>query len=96
MSNLNNKKMTKGIAGIVVVGYALLTMIPLVWIILTSFKSPEDAIAYPPKVVSEFRLDGYVNIALLGSLHQFIGYWFRVDILSCISRCIGGIWLLSI
>lgn len=52
----------KNISGLVVIAYALLTMIPLVWILLTSFKSPQDAIAYPPKIVSEFKLDGYVNV----------------------------------
>lgn len=36
-------------AGILVVLYALITILPLVWIIGTSFKSPSDAIAYPPK-----------------------------------------------
>ena len=56
------KKLASHIAAAVVVGYAILTLIPLLWIFLTSFKSPEDAIAYPPKVVSEFRLDGYVNV----------------------------------
>lgn len=40
----------KWLAGAVVVAYALLTMIPLLWIVITSFKSPSDAIAYPPKV----------------------------------------------
>lgn len=70
MSTVNNsvqaapktKKLGKRIAAVVVIGYAVLTLIPLLWIFLTSFKSPEDAIAYPPKVLSEFRLDGYVNV----------------------------------
>jgi multiple sugar transport system permease protein len=56
------KKLGKTISGVVVVAYALLTMIPWVWILLTSLKSPQDAIAYPPKIVSELRLDGYVNV----------------------------------
>ena len=37
-------------------------MIPLVWILLTGFKSPADAISYPPKVVFDPTLEGYVNL----------------------------------
>ncbi|QIE54611.1 carbohydrate ABC transporter permease [Pikeienuella piscinae] len=52
----------KWIAGILVVGYALITILPLLWIVATGFKSPSDAIAYPPKVVFEPTLEGYVNL----------------------------------
>ena len=50
------------LAGAVVVAYALATMIPLVWIVLTGFKTPPDSISYPPKVVFEPSLEGYVNL----------------------------------
>ncbi|MEQ9346300.1 MAG: carbohydrate ABC transporter permease [Thalassospira sp.] len=53
---------TKWFAGILVVGYALITIAPLLWIIATGFKSPADSIAYPPKVVFEPSLEGYVNL----------------------------------
>ena len=53
---------TKWLAGILVVGYAIITLIPLVWIIATGFKSPTDSIAYPPVVVFEPTLEGYVNL----------------------------------
>ena len=52
----------KWIAGIIVVGYALITIMPLVWIIATGFKSPSDAIAYPPKIIFEPTVEGYVNL----------------------------------
>ena len=42
---------SKGIAGAVIVLYAAISMVPLVWIFLTAFKSPPDSIAYPPKIV---------------------------------------------
>jgi len=45
-----------------VIAYAAVSLIPLVWIILTSFRTPQDAIAYPPKVVAETSLVGYVNL----------------------------------
>ncbi len=55
-------KRTKWFAGIVVVLYAVITLMPLLWIIATGVKSPSDAIAYPPKVVFEPTVEGYVNL----------------------------------
>jgi multiple sugar transport system permease protein len=49
-------------AGILVVAYAVITILPLLWIVATGFKSPSDAIAYPPKLVFEPTLEGYVNL----------------------------------
>ena len=55
-------KGTKWFAGILVVAYAVITIIPLLWIIATGFKSPSDSIAYPPVVVFEPTFEGYVNL----------------------------------
>jgi len=52
----------KWFAGVIVVTYALITLLPLVWIIATGFKSSSDSIAYPPKVVFEPTVEGYVNL----------------------------------
>jgi multiple sugar transport system permease protein len=52
----------KWLSGILVIGYAIITIMPLLWIIATGFKSPADAIAYPPKLVFEPTLEGYVNL----------------------------------
>jgi len=52
----------KWIAGVLVIGYTLITLLPLVWIIATGFKSSSDSIAYPPKVVFEPTVEGYVNL----------------------------------
>ena len=52
----------KAFAGIVVVFYALMSIAPLIWIGATAFKSPSDAIAYPPKFLFEPSLEGYVNL----------------------------------
>ncbi|SPH18223.1 Trehalose transport system permease protein SugB [Defluviimonas aquaemixtae] len=52
----------KWIAGTLVILYALITMIPLAWIMITGFKSPSDAISYPPKIVFQPTLEGYVNL----------------------------------
>jgi multiple sugar transport system permease protein len=55
-------KASKTIAGVLVVIYAIITLLPLVWIISTGFKSGPDSISYPPKVVFEPSLEGYVNL----------------------------------
>ncbi|MEE9335692.1 MAG: carbohydrate ABC transporter permease [Granulosicoccaceae bacterium] len=52
----------KWVAGTMVIGYALITLLPLVWIVATGFKSSSDAIAYPPKVVFKPTVEGYVNL----------------------------------
>lgn len=53
---------SRTVAGVVVVLYALISMIPIIWIVATSFKSPSAATAYPPEVVFEPSLEGYVNV----------------------------------
>ena len=54
--------MSRRIAGALVILYALISMVPLVWIVLTSFKTPTDSISYPPKILFAPSLEGYVNL----------------------------------
>jgi multiple sugar transport system permease protein len=54
--------LAKRVSAAIVIVYALVTMIPLAWIVMTSFKSPPDSIAYPPKVIFEPSLEGYCNL----------------------------------
>jgi multiple sugar transport system permease protein len=54
--------LARRIAGTLVVIYALVSMLPLLWIFLTGFKTPPDSIAYPPKIVFSPSLEGYVNL----------------------------------
>lgn len=68
---------TKRVSLIAVSLYAIISLIPIVWIVLTSFKSPQDSISYPPKYIPVFgevqaedtnsakyqvTLEGYVNL----------------------------------
>jgi multiple sugar transport system permease protein len=53
---------SKWFAGLLVIGYAVISLIPLVWIVMTSLRTPEDAIAYPPKLLAQPSLIGYVNL----------------------------------
>ena len=53
---------TRLVAGVLVALYAFITITPLAWIILTGFKTPADAISYPPKVVFTPSTEGYCNL----------------------------------
>ena len=52
----------KAFAAVIVIFYAIVTITPLLWIVATAFKSQSDAIAYPPKVIFQPTLEGYVNL----------------------------------
>ena len=54
--------LAKRIAGVVVVLYAVITMVPLAWIFATGLKSGPDSIAYPPKVLFTPSAEGYCNL----------------------------------
>ena len=53
---------SRRLAAVMVMTYAIVALIPMVWIFVTGFKSPSDSIAYPPKVAFEPSLEGYVNL----------------------------------
>lgn len=52
----------KWLAGILVISYAIITLLPLIWIVATGFKSSPDSIAYPPKITFTPTVEGYVNL----------------------------------
>ena len=54
--------LAKRVSGVIIVIYALITMVPLAWIFATGFKTPSDSISYPPKILFEPSLEGYVNL----------------------------------
>ena len=66
--------LVRWLAGAVVVLYAIVTILPLVWIGATAFKSQEDAIAYPPKVFFTPTLEGFVDLFTVQTRqsHDFI------------------------
>jgi len=61
-SPLDPRPWARALAGVLVIGYAVVSLIPLLWIFMAGFRTPEDAIAYPPKVLAEPSLIGYVNL----------------------------------
>jgi len=54
--------LSRRIAATLVIVYAVISMIPLAWILMTGFKTPPDSIAYPPKLVFQPSLEGYCNL----------------------------------
>jgi len=56
------RRLATAAAAAAVIAYALITLIPLLWIFVTGFKSPPDSISYPPKVIYRPTLEGYVNL----------------------------------
>ena len=54
--------LSRTVAGVVVIVYALMALVPLAWIFLTSIKTPPDSISYPPKVIFDPSLEGYCNL----------------------------------
>lgn len=53
---------SRSVAMALVILYAVVTIVPLVWILLTSLKSPPDSISYPPKIVFTPTVEGYCNL----------------------------------
>ena len=66
--------LVRWLAGAVVVLYAIVTILPLIWIGVTAFKSQEDAVAYPPKVFFKPTLEGFVDLFTVQThqSHDFI------------------------
>jgi len=62
LSPLEARPWTRRFAALVVIGYAVVSLIPLAWIFFTGFRTPEDSIAYPPKIVAPVSAKGYVNL----------------------------------
>jgi len=61
-SAVEPKPWSRRLAGGLVIVYAIVTMVPIVWIFMTGFKTPQDSISYPPKVFFSPSLEGYVNL----------------------------------
>ena len=66
--------LVKWLAALIVVVYAVVSVLPLIWIGATAFKSQEDAIAYPPKLLFTPTLEGFVDLFTVQTRqpHDFI------------------------
>ena len=59
---LEPSSLSKWLAATGVIVYTVIALIPLAWIFMTSMRTPQDAISYPPKVVAESSAVGMVNL----------------------------------
>src|SRR5262249_13288958 len=50
------------LSGTAVILYALISMVPLIWIVMTGFKTPTDSISYPPSLLRTPSLECYDNL----------------------------------
>jgi multiple sugar transport system permease protein len=66
-SIVESSSRSRTFASVVVISYAVITILPLLWIFATAFKSPSDAIAYPPKLLFQPSLEGFVDLFTLRS-----------------------------
>lgn len=57
-----NWRVTHAIRASVVIMLAALTLIPVVWMGMTAFKSRSDAVASPPKVIFEPTMEGFISL----------------------------------
>ncbi len=61
-SPLEPSGFSRKLAATIIIVYMVVTLIPISWIVATSFKSVDSAISYPPEVFFEPSLEGYVNL----------------------------------
>jgi multiple sugar transport system permease protein len=54
--------LARRVAALLVAAYALVCVVPLLWIFMTGFKTPPDSISYPPKLLFAPSLEGYCNL----------------------------------
>ena len=66
----------RGLAATIVIAYAVVSILPLLWIGLTAFKSQSDAVAYPPKLLFTPTLEGFVDLFTVQThqTHDFIAH----------------------
>jgi multiple sugar transport system permease protein len=49
-------------AATIIIIYCIISLIPIAWMVMTSFKSADDAVSYPPLVFFDPSLEGWVNL----------------------------------
>ena len=60
-------------AGSLVVLYALITIVPLAWIILTSFKTPQELIKAPTALPGALRFSAYAEVFQALPVARYVG-----------------------
>src|SRR6185312_7426720 len=61
-SPLEPRSLSRKLSALIVFAYAFISLVPIAWIFMTGFRTPEQAIAYPPRIVAKATVIGYVNL----------------------------------
>lgn len=61
-SPLEPSSFSRKSAAVIIIIYCIISLIPIVWMVMTSFKSANDAVSYPPLVYFDPSLEGWVNL----------------------------------
>jgi len=61
-SPLEPSSFSRKSAAIIIIIYCIISLIPIVWMVMTSFKSANDAVSYPPLVYFDPSFEGWVNL----------------------------------
>lgn len=61
---------------IILIGILSYTIIPIIWIIITSLKNPVDVMTYPPKIIFKVTFNHYLDL-LSGKHGNFIQYYLN-------------------
>ena len=61
-SPLEPSSFSRKSAATLIIIYAFIALVPIAWMVMTSFKSANDAVSYPPKVIFEPSMEGWVNL----------------------------------
>ncbi len=60
-SYLEPSSFSKKMAAAIIIVYAVITLIPISWMVMTSFKNVDSAISYPPGDMLTYLLIGQDN-----------------------------------
>ena len=61
-SPLEPSSFSRKSAATIIIIYCIISLIPIAWMVMTSFKSADDAVSYPPLVFFDPSLEGWVNL----------------------------------
>src|SRR5262245_1431486 len=74
------------------VGIALYCLVPFLWFVLTSLKSPTDLTAIPPKLIPSFHLDFYQSaLEKYGLLHYIVNSVIVAGVATLVTIAIGAV-----
>jgi multiple sugar transport system permease protein len=79
------------LAHIVLISAAFLMVFPLIWLISSSLKTPQQQYAWPPQIIpNPFHPQNYVELFKLVPMDKYLFNSFKVAILSVLGMCFSS------